>query len=291
LSETPNPIVKTDDKAAKEEYRRQVQQKLQNEWKDMEVKIPLNEFAITVIYQALVPYLLPIALVVAYIWTWVQLPRLTIVWILFMPGIFIGVNLAYLISLVYSTYIVMRYWDKKSPPVEGVFDRKFSGNDAADPRIQYYHRRGFIIKLPVFYAKKSIFPWTVHWVLIKLGHNKIHPDAMYLDSFSALEFTELGPGFVGGDGIVLSSHVVDSIFGKLTIQRCKCEQNAVVHTNAIMAPGSTMGPDCSIFPNSFAIKGQKAENPGEFYIGIPGKTFGYPGAAAAGEKYFHSLKK
>ena len=88
--------------------------------------------------------------------------------------------------------ILVNRWERISPRVEGVFRRSFEESNVEDDRIKYYHARGFLYKWPVFTAKKSIFPWTVNYVLRNVGKNKIHRDAQYLDCFVALEFTDIG---------------------------------------------------------------------------------------------------
>jgi hypothetical protein len=273
----------------RDENRRKMQEKLAEEWKDLEVKIPFGEFAWLTIYQGVVPYIPPLIFGIAYVLLWVYVPQLTLLWILVIPFIFIGIYYIYIQSLSFFTNFFMKRWNKISPPEEGTFDRKFSGNDAEDERIQYYHKRGFMIKRPVFFSKKSMFPWTVHDILNKLGGNEIHPDAMYLDSFVGLEHIKLEPGFVGGDGIVLSSHVVDSIFGNLTIAGCHCEKNSVMATNSIMAPGSHLSENTHLVALSFAIKGQKSEAKDLYLIGIPAKqTDQFTGSFELANSYFEN---
>jgi hypothetical protein len=271
-----------------EQRRKRMQLKLQQEWSDMEVHLPFLHFSLLVAYQDILPGIPPTLLFIGYLSLWHALPELTWLMILLMPGIFIAIVILYIFLLVACTKVFIDYWNKISPPEEGIFDRKFTKSNVADVRIQYYHLRGFFVKYPVFFTKRSIFPWLVHWVLIKLGHNKIHPDAMYCDCFPSLEMTELEEGAVVSDGTVIGSHIVDSIFGRLTIMANKCEKNAVMHINSVIAPGAKLAENVSLMPFSLAIKGQKGEKSQQFLMGTPAKQKEYQGIAELAAKKFSS---
>lgn len=164
-------------------------------------------------------------------------------------------------------------WNKKSPPVEGLFQRVFGEKDVVDMRIKYYHYRGFVIKWPLWLAAKSPFPWLQNWVLRYVGHNKIDKTATYIDAFPSLEFSELEKEVVFLPGAMASSHVVDSLFGNLTIEKLKVGNNSTLHSNSILAPGSKIHEENTLMPFTFAIKKWESSPNSKFYNSSPAKSF------------------
>ena len=166
------------------------------------------------------------------------------------------------------------YYNKKSPAKTGVFSRKFTKHNVADRSVHFYHLRGFMYKWPVFISKKSIFPWMVNFVLRDMAANKINKDALYGDAYVSLEFTNLEQGAVIMDGVTLSSHVNDSIFGNLTIERVTVEKNGIMQTNSIMAPGGTISNGTTLGPKSYVPKGWRIEKvDSKFIYGAPAKKY------------------
>jgi len=117
-----------------------------------------------------------------------------------------------------------------------------------NPELDYYHLRGVVYKWPVFFAKKSIFPWTVLWVLRRMGRNKVHKNAMFGDMYPGLESAHAEDGTIIMDGSSVSSHVVDAIFGSLSIFEVDLSKNSTIHANTIVGPGSDVEADLSIGP-------------------------------------------
>ena len=179
----------------------------------------------------------------------------------------------YIWSMTKFCKILHWYYNKKSPAKTGVYSRKFTKHNVADLAVHYYHLRGFMYKWPVFISKKSIFPWTVNFVLRDMAANKIDKDVIYGDAYVSLEFTDLHQGAVIMDGTTLSSHVNDSIFGNLTIEEVTVEKNGVMQTNSIMAPGGTISEGTAIGPKTFVPKGWRIEREDSKFI------YGAPAAA------------
>ena len=165
------------------------------------------------------------------------------------------------------------YWNRKSPPVEGLFVRTFGEKDVADPRIKYYHYRGFIIKNPLWYASKSPFPWLINTVLIKVGHNEIDKSVAYMDACPSLEFTTVKKNAVVMMGVLYSSHVIDSLYDNLTIKRFTIGENSILYPNSVYAPGTTIQDNCNFLPVAMTPKDYKTNDNIKFYNGTPAKPF------------------
>jgi hypothetical protein len=202
-----------------------------------------------------------------------------------------GIYALYIAILTEMSYWLVKYWcDKKSPPEEGEYARDFSGGDVEDVRLRYYHVRGFIFKWPVFFSKKSIFPWSQTYVLNRLGENKIHRDAMYWDAFVGLEMIELGERTVIQDGVVLSSHVVDSIFGSLTIKWVKFGNDCICTPNCSAAPGATIHDNMVILPNTFVTKSKNLPDEVRYCAGTPSKPFEFEGLETIWNKHINEKR-
>jgi hypothetical protein len=178
--------------------------------------------------------------------------------------VFIGLQIG--IAMLFDSY-----WNRKSPPTEGLFYRTFSKKDVADPRIKYYHYRGFIIKNPLWYASKSPFPWLINLVLTKVGHNVIDKSVIYIDAAPSLEFTTVKKNAVVMMGVLYSSHVIDSLYGNLTIKRVIIGENAILYPNSVFAPGTTIDKNCNMLPHTMTPKDFKTDENKKFYNGTPAK--------------------
>jgi hypothetical protein len=167
-----------------------------------------------------------------------------------------------------SSWIIV-YLNKKSPPVQGMFQRKFPASKV----IQYYHYRGFVIKYPLWLAYKSPIPgpWAINWVLRKIGHNKIDKNVLMLDSMPALEFLTVEENVVFYPGSVTSTHLVDSIFGNLSIFENIIKKDSIILPSGGMPPGAYLAEKLTFMPNAFCRKKwNSGENKG-YYSGVPVK--------------------
>ena len=162
-------------------------------------------------------------------------------------------------------------WNRKSPPVQGLFRRTFNKNGAADERINYYHYRGFIIKFPLWLAYKSPFPWMINWILRKIGHNDIKKDVVIMEAFPSLEFTDMASGSIFYPASSSSSHVVDSIFGNLSLSEVSVGKNAIIHPHAMVGPGSLVEDENNIMAHTLCPKEWKRRGEGRFHSGSPAR--------------------
>jgi len=192
--------------------------------------------------------------------------------LIILPGFLFLLYYIYLIILIEFVALWVRYWHKKSPPQQGVFVRVLDDfNSPEGKRMKYYHKRGFIIKFPVWLTSKSPFPWLVNRVLRKIGHNKIGKNVIYCDGYVGLEFTDLSDNVFIYPTSALSSHAVNTIFGKITMIEMKLGKNTTLYPGNIVGPNAITTDNNVIFPNTVLHKNWRGK-PGNFYYqGSPGR--------------------
>jgi len=184
----------------------------------------------------------------------------------FILGIYLTI-----LSTGFVSRLFVNYWHKKSPPEEGLYIRKFDGKDVIDPRIKYYHYRGFIIKYPLWLASKSPFPWLGAWILRYIGHNKIPKSVVFMDAYPGLEFTFFEDDVILMMGSSFSTHVVDSLYGNLTIKRIVTGKFSTIYPNSIFGPGVVIHQYSNLLPSTIGPKDWTTNETNKFYSGVPGK--------------------
>ncbi len=193
-----------------------------------------------------------------------------IIHFLLLPGFLFLLYYIYLIILIEFAAFWTRSWNKKSPPKQGVFERILNDVNCPEGKmIKYYHKRGFIVKFPVWFTSKSPFPWLVNRALRRIAHNKIGHNVIYCDSYVGLEFTDIGNNVFIYPTSMLSSHAVNSIFGKLSILEIKIGEGTVFYPGTISGPGVLTINDYVIFPNSLLHKSWRGKPGMKYYQGSP----------------------
>jgi hypothetical protein len=166
----------------------------------------------------------------------------------------------------------VRIWNKKSPPAEGVFKRVLEDEDSKEGKMmKYYHKRGFIIKFPMWLTSKSPFPWLVNRVLRRVSHNNLGKNVIYCDAYVGLEFTELGDNAFIYPTSALSSHAVNTIFGKISIMKITMGKNTTLYPGIIMGPNALTTDNNVIFPNTVLHKNWRGKPNKFYYQGSPGR--------------------
>lgn len=249
--------------------REKTAEELSHEWANKEMRLPRLVFLFINFYEFCLPIFFLIG--VGYgLHILLDFFNLAIIYRILLAGFYLPLfYAAYIWSMANLCHWLNIYFERKSPPREGVFSRKFNGNNVANPEVHYYHLRGFLYKWPVFLAKKSLFPWMQNYVLRKVGGNIIHRDAQYGDCFVGLEFTKIYNDVVIMDGSTISSHVVDSIFGSLSLETILLGKNSTLHSNIVVAPGAAVSPTRSIGPKAFLPKRWHEKMPAQFQWGDP----------------------
>jgi hypothetical protein len=247
-------------------------EELSHEWATKAIKLPRFVFLCINLYQFCLPIFLLIGLVYGIYFLY-EFVELALIYRILFAGFYLPLfYAAYVWLMTIFCRFLNVYFTKKCPPREGLFSRKFSGHNVANPEVHYYHLRGFMFKWPVFVAKKSMFPWMQNYVLRKLGGNNIHRDALYGDCFVGLEFTELDEGAVMMDGATISGHVVDSIFGNLSVFTASLGKNVTMHSNLAACPGTRVEPTRSIGPKLILPKKWREKAAVQFQWGNPVPT-------------------
>ncbi|MGV9173664.1 MAG: hypothetical protein ACOC44_14965 [Promethearchaeia archaeon] len=178
----------------------------------------------------------------------------------------------YLLLLIEFGALWVKWWNKKSPPKQGIFARILDTDFPEGRMLEYYHKRGFIIKMPVWLTSKSPFPWLVNRALRRITHNKIGENVVYCDSYVGLEFTEIGPNTFLYPTAALSSHAVNSIFGKISILEIKLGHSNVIYPGVIAGPGVHTEDNFVIYPNTVLHKNWRGKKEKKYYQGSPGRA-------------------
>ncbi|MBD3211877.1 MAG: hypothetical protein GF311_04640 [Candidatus Lokiarchaeota archaeon] len=247
--------------------------KKHNAKKDKKVELPIAEFFFINIISFLVPFYFCMFLFLMIEYLSFEFLRMNLLFNISLM-VFIGLMLYYLyiILLIEFCSFWVRRWNKKSPPKQGVFKRILDDLDSEEGKIlKYYHRRGFIIKFPVWLSSKSPFPWLVNRALRKIGHNKIEENVIYCDCFVGLEFTKLNKNVFLYPTAAISSHAVNTIFGKISMMEVELEKNTTFYPCVIAGPNAKTKENYIIYPLSVLHKNWRGKSDKEFYSGSPAK--------------------
>lgn len=196
---------------------------------------------------------------------------------LILPAFFLFLYYLYLVVLIEICRIWVNYWNRRSPPKEGVFKRELDDLNSEDGRlIKYYHKRGFIIKYPVWITSKSPFPWLVKRALRRIGHNKIGKKVIYEDCYYGLEFTDIQDEVFIYPTTAISSHAVNTVFGKISMFEIKLAKNTTLFPGIITGPGVETGENYVVYPNTVLHKNWRGIPEKFHYQGSPGKPVKSP---------------
>ncbi len=237
------------------------------------VELPVLDFFKINLLSFIVPLYPCLGLFILYIYLFAILfPLDPIFHLFFIPCFLIMLYYVYLILLVEFTAFWASRWHKKSPPKQGVFQRVLDDlNSEEGKMMKFYHRRGFIIKFPMWLTSKSMFPWLVNRALRRISHNKIAHNVIYCDAYVGLEFTDLGENTFFYPTSALSSHAVNTIFGKITMLEIKLGDNTTLYPGAIAGPNAVTNANNVIFPNTVLHKNWRGKPDKFFYQGSPGR--------------------
>ena len=237
------------------------------------VELPALDFFKINFISFLVPLYVCLGLFLLYEYGFINLLSIPpIVHIFTLPVIFLILYYIYLIILIEFTAMWARSWNKKSPPKQGVFKRVLDDVNSEEGKLmKYYHKRGFIIKFPVWLTSKSPFPWLINRTLRRISHNKIGNNVIYNDAYVGLEFTDIEDNAFFYPTSALSSHAVNTIFGKITMIEIKIGKNNTFYPGTIMGCGALSTDNNVIYPNTVLHKNWRGK-PGKLYFqGSPGK--------------------
>ncbi len=248
-----------------------VKSDLDHKTEEKTVELPALDFFKINIISFVVPLYACLGLFALFIY-FTQVFSIPFVVLIFtLPGYLMALYYLYLVLHIEFCAFWSRKWNKKSPPQQGVIPRILNPESPEGKMIKYYHKRGFIIKDPMWFASKSPFPWLLNRALRRIGHNKIGKNAMYCDGYAGLEFTDLADNVFIYPTTALSSHEVNSIHGKLSILEIKIGQNSVLHPGIIVGPNALVTNDNVIYPNTVLHKNWRGKPEKYYYQGSPGR--------------------
>jgi len=241
--------------------------------KDRVVELPILDFFKINFISFLVPFYLCLGVFLLFEYGFIIPFSIPLdIHFLILPGFLFFLYFLYLLLLIEFTALWVRSWNKKSPPVEGVFKRVLDDKDSKEGNMmKYYHKRGFIIKFPMWLTSKSPFPWLVNRALRKVGHNVIGKNVIYCDAYVGLEFTEIGDDVFIYPTSALSSHAVNTIFGKITMMKIIMGKNTTLFPGIIMGPNALTKDNMVIFPNTVLHKNWRGKPDKFYYQGSPGR--------------------
>lgn len=243
------------------------------ELKEKTVELPALDFLKISILSFIVPLYvcLGLFLLIEYI-IMIYFDPPFLIHLLILPGIFLLLYYIYLIILIEFAAWWTRKWDKQSPPAQGVFQRVLDDPNSEEGKmIKYYHKRGFLIKFPVWLTTKSPFPWLINRTLRRISHNKIAKNVIYCDNYVGLEFTDLGENSFVYPTSALATHAVNTIFGKISIIELKLGKNTTIYPGIIAGPGVKTADNYVIYPNTVLHKNWRGKPGMSYYQGSPGR--------------------
>lgn len=246
---------------------------MNSETEEKTVELPAFDFFKINIISFLIPFYVCLALFLLFEY-FIIVPFSIPVYahFLLLPGFIVLLYYIYLVLLIEFTAYWTRIWNKRSPPQQGVFARVLDNIESPEGKMmKYYHKRGFIIKFPMWLTSKSPFPWLVNRALRKISHNKIGKNVIYCDSYVGLEFTNLGDNVFIYPSSGLSSHAVNSIFGKITMMELKLGRNTTLYPGIIVGPNAITTENNVIYPNTVLHKNWRGKKGKFYYQGSPGR--------------------
>ncbi len=183
--------------------------------------------------------------------------------LLLMPLILMG---CYLIHVFFACFITRFWWrltEKNCPSKDGVIARNIPSTT-----LNYYHIRSFMIKYPKNLVIKGPFPWLANWMYNFIGTNKIGKGTTIEEQTCGAKFIEVGDNCYIGVNSILSSHIVDGIFGNISFFKVKLGDNITLSTLNCMAPGTEINDNAYLLPLACTSKFNilKGNN---YYFGVP----------------------
>ncbi|MFX1477633.1 MAG: hypothetical protein ACFFCI_05845 [Promethearchaeota archaeon] len=180
--------------------------------------------------------------------------------LLSMPLVIIG---CYLIRLFFISLITRWFWsltEKKSPSKQGIIPRNFTSRT-----LNYYHIRGFLIKYPRNFIVKGLFPWLLTWFYNFVKSSKIGKGTTMEESPGGDKFIEVGKNCYIGVNSLLSSHMVDGVFGNINYFKIKVGDNVTASAKNLIAPGTEIDDNSYLLPLASAGKHFKLRGKGYYF--------------------------
>ncbi|MBD3342803.1 MAG: hypothetical protein GF353_27140 [Candidatus Lokiarchaeota archaeon] len=174
--------------------------------------------------------------------------------------------LCYLIRLMLLAMITRWLWgitEKKVPTKDGVIPRNIRSKT-----LNFYHIRSFMIKYPKYVFTKGIFPWLANWMYNFVGSNKIGKGTTIEEQVCADKYIDVGDNCYIGVNSVLTSHLVEGIFGNISYFKLSVGDNVTYAGMNNYASGCKIGDNSFLMPWASGGKHYTVSG-GDFYSGLP----------------------
>ncbi|MHA1439233.1 MAG: hypothetical protein ACTSPD_16810 [Promethearchaeota archaeon] len=185
------------------------------------------------------------------------------IYMILMPFIVI---ICYLLHLFFMALITRWFWgitEKKSPTKDGIIPRNF-----ASRTLNYYHIRSFMIKYPKYSFTKGPFPWLSNWFFNFVKSSKIGKGTTIEEQVCADKYIDIGKNCYIGVNSVLTSHLVEGIFGNISYFELKIGDNVTFAGLNNFASGCKLGSNSFLMP--WASGGKHYTVSGNnYYSGLP----------------------
>ncbi len=179
------------------------------------------------------------------------------------PLVFIGLYILHLFLMAVVTRWLWQYTERKSPSKSGIIPRNIASKVS-----DYYHVRSFMIKYPKNAFVKGPFPWLANWLFNFVGTNKIGKGTTIEEQLCGDKFVDIGENCYIGVNSVLTSHLVDGIFGNIVYFKIKIGDNVTFTGLGCVGPGTEVNDNSYLLP--FAASAKHAILKGNnYYFGSP----------------------
>ncbi len=183
--------------------------------------------------------------------------------LLITPLVFIGCYLLHMFFVALLTRLFWRFTEKMSPSKDGIIPR-----NVPSKTLNYYHIRSFIIKYPKYLFTKGAFPWLITWLYNFVGSNKIGKGTTLEEQICADKFIRIGKNCFIGINSVLTSHLVEGIFGNVVYFEVKLGDNVTCGAFNTIGPGCELKDNCHLLPLGSTAKFYFMKGD-HYYFGLP----------------------
>ncbi len=182
------------------------------------------------------------------------------------PLVFLLLYLFRLYCAAYVMRFIYRTLSKMQKPSE-----LFNAPPRGETRdaVNIYHTRNFLLRTIKYTFQKSLFPWLATWMFNYVGANKIGKNVVIEGpGYLTTEFLECGDNVYIGQFSVTTSHLVESIYGQLSVRKIKLANNTCIGTHVLIPPGTELGEGGEVVAHSGVLKYQKLKA-NTYFWGLP----------------------
>ncbi|MBN1801677.1 MAG: hypothetical protein JW891_09245 [Candidatus Lokiarchaeota archaeon] len=183
--------------------------------------------------------------------------------LLITPIVFLFCYLLRLFLIALITRVLWAITEKRSPSRDGIIPRNIHSKT-----LNYYHLRSFIIKYPKYMFSKGLFPWLTTWLYNFVKTNSLGKGTTIEEQVCADKYLETGKNVYIGVNSVLTSHVVEGIFGNISNFKIKIGENVTMGGWNATGPGGVIGDNSVLLPAAHAGKHFNVLGK-NYYFGVP----------------------